>query len=382
MKLVLLSCLLMPLMAHVMGQSGPAPKRLLVVSGGGARGAWGVGIANFLDSTGKRYAHVVGTSTGSLMAPLILLRRFDELNRAYTSTTQAAIFNINPFKKDGSIRLLNAIWRINKPSLGTTENLRNLIRKFVSPDDYQQILNSPQGFDFTVSLVNLRTLEAAYQSARQNDYERMVNWIWASANEPVFMSPYIVERPDGTADFWVDGGVRNPIAIRQGLLIALDKGYEAVDVVVNGPPVGDEPNATWPDGRGTVFKTLTRTISTFGAGTREMNIAIGRLLNRLSQLQPSAVPETASLATEVASPEPGLVLTFYFMPDDLFRLLPNELLFDPALMTKLLEAGKRGQYVRQPTIATDTPTDRRSDGSFAFKLSRSAVRQLVDELNR
>lgn len=88
MKLILLLTLMISVVATVMAQSGSTPNRLLVVSGGGARGAWGVGLANYLDSTGKRYAHVVGTSTGSLMAPLILLRKFSELNRAYTTTTQ------------------------------------------------------------------------------------------------------------------------------------------------------------------------------------------------------------------------------------------------------------------------------------------------------
>jgi NTE family protein len=195
-----------------------------VVSGGGARGAWGVGVANRLDSLGNRYAHVVGTSTGSLMAPLILLRKFEVLNRAYTSVNQKSIFNINPFNKNGGIRTLNALFRFCKPSLGTTENLRTLIGTFVTSTDYQQIRNKP-GLDFTVAVVNFRTLEAAYRSASEYPvYEEMVNWMWASANEPVFMSPYMtMNKATGKTDIWYDGGVRNVIPIRQGLQIAYDK---------------------------------------------------------------------------------------------------------------------------------------------------------------
>lgn len=358
--------------------------RLLVVSGGGARGAWGVGIANMLDSTGKRYAHVVGTSTGSLMAPLILLRKFDDLNRAYTSVTQKSIFNVNPFKKDGSIRFLNAIFRLCKPSLGTTENLRDLIHQFLTQADYQQIRTQSPGLDFTVSVVNFRTLESAYRSASQYGYDEMVNWIWASANEPVFMSPYTtVDSLTGQTDYWFDGGVRNVIPIRQGLQIAYDRHYPAVDVIVNGKANGDEPASTWPNAsKPSLLQTVMRTFNTYGSGTREMNITIGRLVQRLMQ-PTSAQPD--SLVEEDAQ-EPGLTLTFYFMPDDLYNLLSNELLFDKDIMTQLLLAGKNGRYVQPERAVTTQPevspalTTAPAQGSYSFKLSRSAVRQLLNDL--
>ena len=364
-------------------QPDETPRRLLVVSGGGARGAWGVGIANLLDSTGKRYAHVVGTSTGSLMAPLILLRKFDDLNRAYTSVTQKSIFNINPFRKDGGIRFLNAIFRLCKPSLGTTENLRELIRQFLTPDGYQQIRRQTSELDFTVSVVNFRTLEAAYRSASQYEYDEMVNWIWASANEPVFMSPYTTQDSlTGQTDYWFDGGIRNVIPIREGLQIAYDKRYSAVDVIVNNKANGDEPASTWPNAtKPNLLQTVIRTLNTYGSGTREMNITIGRLVQRLMQV-PVAQPNDQN---EEAA-EPGLTLTFYFMPDDLYDLLPNELLFDKDTMTKLLQAGKEGRYVQpERTISIRSgeaqPLNAApQEGSYSFKLSRSAVRQLLNDL--
>lgn len=378
MNLVFLSCLLMTLVANVMAQPDQAPKRLLVVSGGGARGAWGVGIANFLDATGKRYAHIVGTSTGSLMAPLILLRKFDKLNRAYTSVSQKDIFTINPFHKDGGIKLLNAICRFNKASLGTTENLRTLIRQFITPETYNLIRNDPSGLDFTVAIVNLRTLEPAYQSARQNpDYEQMVNWIWASANEPVFMSPYVTKNASGTEDYWVDGGVRNVIPIRQGMQIALDNNYQAVDVIVNSLPDADEPSSTWPDGNPTLFKTLIRTLDTYGSGTREMNITIGSLLDELGRV-PAMQSETA-LADES---EPSITLTFYFMPSDLFQLIPNELIFEQNKMTTLLDAGRQGRYVTRPQPeGTLAASGAPAEGTHSFKISKSALGSLLKRLN-
>ncbi len=351
----------------------PGGKNLLVVSGGGARGAWGVGIANYLDGLGKRYSTVVGTSTGSLMAPFILLRRFDTLNQAYTSVRQRDIFNVNPFRTDGGIRLLNAAWRllIGAGTLGESEPLRGLIGKFMARADYAQIRAS--GLDFAVAVANLRTHEAEYRLAsRVPEYEKMLDWIWASANEPVFMSLFKTQNPDGTTDFWVDGGVRENIPVVQGLKLALaDPAYEAVDVIVNNLPVSGDPTSRWPEnGKVTILNSLFRTLLTLRNGVRDDNVRLGKLMNRLGEvIQPAFTAE--------ALPERPLTLTFYFMPDALYQLIPNELLFDPGAMTTLLNAGKAGEFVRQTGLETRTETP--GAGTHSFVLSRPALRALLEE---
>ena len=47
-------------------------KRAIVLSGGGAKGAWGVGVVKALMEQDITYDIAIGTSTGSLMAPFIL----------------------------------------------------------------------------------------------------------------------------------------------------------------------------------------------------------------------------------------------------------------------------------------------------------------------
>src|SRR5271163_4395409 len=71
-------------------------KRILVISGGGARGAWGAGLSSYLCSPAggnRTYKFAIGTSTGSLMGPLVLLKEFDKLHTAYTTVEQNSIFN-------------------------------------------------------------------------------------------------------------------------------------------------------------------------------------------------------------------------------------------------------------------------------------------------
>ena len=75
-------------------------KRLLVVSGGGARGAWGVGVLSELIKRQGGYKAVFGTSTGSLMAPMILLQDMDILDTAYTHVTQDSILIRAPLRSN------------------------------------------------------------------------------------------------------------------------------------------------------------------------------------------------------------------------------------------------------------------------------------------
>ena len=77
--------------------------RALVISGGGSKGAFGGGVAQYLmQEMGKDYDMLVGTSTGSLLVPHLALQNIEKIKEVYTSVNQNAIFNVCPFviKKD------------------------------------------------------------------------------------------------------------------------------------------------------------------------------------------------------------------------------------------------------------------------------------------
>ena len=93
-------------------------KKALVISGGGSKGAFAGGVAQYLmKNEGKEYDLFLGTSTGSLMVSHLALGMLDELKKLYTNVNQKSIFSNNPFKIkkiDGenvvSIRHLNTLW--------------------------------------------------------------------------------------------------------------------------------------------------------------------------------------------------------------------------------------------------------------------------------
>jgi predicted patatin/cPLA2 family phospholipase len=79
-------------------QSGPERGPWLILSTGGADGAFGAGLLNGLSAAGKRpdYAVVTGVSTGALMAPFVFAGpRYDAaLAAVYTHTSAADIFEV------------------------------------------------------------------------------------------------------------------------------------------------------------------------------------------------------------------------------------------------------------------------------------------------
>src|SRR5690606_41739445 len=93
--------------------------RALVISGGGSKGAFAGGVAQYLIEEEKReYDMYLGTSTGSLLIPLLANNRIEKAYEMYTNVTQRKIFSNNPFivRKRGvkeyvAINYMNVLWQ-------------------------------------------------------------------------------------------------------------------------------------------------------------------------------------------------------------------------------------------------------------------------------
>jgi len=331
--------------------------RIIVISGGGAYGAWGAGLCQRLhDVEKKSYKIAIGTSTGSLMAPLVLREKFDTLKMAYTSVTQSSIFSVSPFKSNGDIRPLVAGWRfIFNNSLGETYPLRALIKKWFTQTNHKSL--QAQGKELIVTTANMTDGQPYYMSSNKFDYDNtdakfggkhhnwnsMVNWIWASANEPVFMSIFKTARFDTatlqqlkdangklTKDVyvWQDGGITQAVSLMEGLKKAYKSNIYNVDVIVHGTSNSEIDSY---DGHG-VFTGLKRTISILTHSVKSQNIQAGIL---------QAEANKASCAT----PAQNFTIIIYYMRDDEYKLQPNnnELVFNTNTMKTLYEAGFAGK---------------------------------------
>ena len=66
--------------------------RALVISGGGSKGAFAGGVAEYLISKlGIKYDLLVGTSTGSLLISHLALGKVDKIREVFTSVNQKSI---------------------------------------------------------------------------------------------------------------------------------------------------------------------------------------------------------------------------------------------------------------------------------------------------
>jgi len=202
-------------------------KKALCISGGGSKGAWAGGVIQHLvEDQNKDYDLYVGTSTGSLLAPLTSIRELSLLKEGYTSITSDDIFSINPFKKNGDIKLWNAFKRsvTFKKTLGETDNLRLLIKKHFQEKHFDRLYKSDKEVIAVVS--NLTDKRPEFKSSNDNKYEDFVDWLWASCNAPIYTS--ILEKDDNQ---YADGAIHQHIPLQ----VAIENGATEIDVIVLSP---------------------------------------------------------------------------------------------------------------------------------------------------
>ena len=202
-------------------------KRAIVLSGGGCKGAWAGGVIEHLTNDLNRdYDFYVGTSTGSLLAPLTSIREIEILKMGYTSVCTDDIFSYNPFKKDGSPSYFKMLLRIItlKKSLGDSHELKNLIKKHFKKKHFERL--KKEGKEIITAVANITDEIIEYKSSNDWDYESFCDWIWASANIPLFMSIF-----EHNGKEYADGGILQHVPIQA----AIDAGATEIDAIILRP---------------------------------------------------------------------------------------------------------------------------------------------------
>ncbi|MFS4481763.1 patatin-like phospholipase family protein [Hyunsoonleella sp. 2307UL5-6] len=205
--------------------------KALVISGGGSKGAYAGGVAQYLMEVEKReYDMFLGTSTGSLLVPHLAAGEIDKLYHIYTNVNQKDIFSVNPFtiRRKGnrefvSIDFINTLWQFikMKRTFGESKSLKRHIKKNFSKTDFDKIISTKE--DVVVTVSNLSKNRVEYKSIKDYSYEEFCEWIWISCNYIPFMS--LVKKNDFE---YADGGLGCVIPIREAIL----RGATEVDAIV------------------------------------------------------------------------------------------------------------------------------------------------------
>ena len=203
----------------------------LVISGGGSKGAFAGGVAEYLiDHKEKEYDLFLGTSTGSLMVSHLALGKLRELKAIYTTVSQRKIFSNNPFivrtvhgEKVVSVNHLNTLWNFinGRKTFGESKNLRRFIKKYITEAYYERIRASDK--DVIVTVSNLTTNQVEYKSIKDFSYPDFCARIWGSRNYVPFMS---VLQKDNFE--YADGGFGCIVPIQEAIL----RGAKEVDAII------------------------------------------------------------------------------------------------------------------------------------------------------
>ncbi len=205
--------------------------KALVISGGGSKGAFAGGVAQYLmEVEKKQYDLFLGTSTGSLLIPQLALNNIGKLYDIYTNVNQNSIFSLNPFivkKKDNreyvTINYLTTLLQFikRKRTFGESGALRRTIKKNFSPQEFQELKKSNKTLVVTVS--NLSKNRVEYKQLTDFSYDEFCDWIWISCNYIPFMS---LVTKNGFE--YGDGGLGCVVPIRE----AIKRGATEVDAII------------------------------------------------------------------------------------------------------------------------------------------------------
>ena len=206
-------------------------KRALVISGGGSKGAFAGGVAEFLmKHQHKEYEIFLGSSTGSLLIPQLALGNISKIKQIYTNVNQRDIFSLNPFviRKKGdrefvSINFLNTVLQFIKKrrTFGESKNLRKTIQKNFSLAEFSKLKNS--GKEIVVTVSNLTRNKIEYKSIHEFEYHEFLDWIWISCNLVPFMSLVTKNNCE-----YADGGFGSMVPIRE----AINRGANQIDAII------------------------------------------------------------------------------------------------------------------------------------------------------
>ena len=192
----------------------------IVLSGGGAKGAFQVGVLDALIQDKKvNFNIAVGTSTGAIQAAAVAQDDIPRLIQFWTSIKKPD----DIYRKRGGT-LLSII--TGQPSLYTTTPLKALLRQSI---DEQKIKTS--GKRLRIGIVNLTNGE--FRTVGENA-SNLADWVYASCAMPFVFPPQDSRDVLGNDEQWVDGGVRDVTPLDA----ALNERPRAVLVVRASAPAG------------------------------------------------------------------------------------------------------------------------------------------------
>ena len=203
----------------------------LVLAGGGARGAYQVGVWKALEELGIEFELVCGTSVGALNGGLIVQGDYEQAKKMWAEIDTGKILSYQGNQNDDNFSLQQMLKDVQKLVKSAVENqgvstqpLKELILDLI---DDEKMYNQPK--ELYLCTTQLPLMKEIVISLKETPKGEFSNWLLASAS---FFPAMEATEIGGT--YYVDGGYRNNIPVD----VALERGAtELIVVNVKGPGV-------------------------------------------------------------------------------------------------------------------------------------------------
>ena len=304
----------------------------IVLSGGGAKGAFQVGVVDALITDKKvSFDIAVGTSTGSIQAAAVAQDDIARLLRFWSG-----IKGPDDIYRKRAGTFLNII--TGQPSMYNAEPLRKLLKQTI---DTQKIRAT--GKRLRLGVVNLTTGELRMVG---ENADNIADWVYASCAMPFVFPPQESRDALGHDEQWVDGGVRDVTPLDA----ALNELPRAVLVVRASAPAG--PAA--PKKYGSLVSIGLRAVDLLQNEVSTNDLKNVNLINQLLNARDRQRIELHALG--LAEPQIAKAMAPMELAIAQFRLIPVKVIeppknlydtleFDSALIKQAIDMGR--DYVTQ-----------------------------------
>lgn len=300
----------------------------LVISGGGAHGAFAVGVIQALHAGGVRFDGVVGTSTGALIAPLVATDEVGLLEELYTTVQTSDILQWWPWN----------LW--TQHAWYSTAPLRRLIRRHITAERYQRMLAS--SVEVWLATVALQTGIVTYWNPQTSgphggpiSHDAFMAAMLASASQPVLMP--VVAMSDGRQ--YVDGGVREIAPLKQ----AIEQGAEEIYAIVLSPAQRPPQQGVYASALKIGIRTLDLFLAEIVANDVHVAEIYNQALRAIAHLRAKAAQHLpADVVQEIFEPSPLAskrpLMLHLLRPDE--ELPGDSLTFEPSAMRAMVAQGE------------------------------------------
>jgi NTE family protein len=275
--------------------------RALVLSGGGAKGAYEVGAIKYLlGELNRDYGILCGVSVGALNASFLSMYARGDERKASTELEQMwlTIDDRHVYRR-WCLWPLSVLWR---PSVFNSKPLQDLVRSNLEPARLQS-----SGKKLRVGAVDLGT--GVYRTWNERDAD-IVDGVLASSAFPAFLTPVEIG-----GKLYTDGGVRDVTPLED----AFQLGATEIDVVVCSPAGVTGAFKNKPK----TLDVALRALATMEAEIDRWDLKVADLYNQLAALH--AVEGKRQVPIRVLRPTEDI--------------LENSLGFDPGKIVDNIQRG-------------------------------------------